>query len=56
MDRFPFTLETLIIELWTVTRASLSKEQQKQIDYKPNQVSACKVCLEYTIISKSYTN
>ena len=47
VDRFPSTLETLIIESWTATRASLSREERKQVDREPDQVSARKVLLEY---------
>lgn len=43
MDRFPSTLETLIVKSWTATRASLSREERKQVDHEPDQVSARKI-------------
>jgi hypothetical protein len=56
VDRFPSTLETLIIESWTATRASLSREEQKQVDREPDQVSARKVLLEHINMSGRCTN
>jgi coproporphyrinogen III oxidase-like Fe-S oxidoreductase len=56
VDQFPSILMTLIIKLWITTRASLLRKEQKQVDYKPDQISIYKVLLEHINILKSYTN